>query len=145
MPTASSIVINDGQAVPVAHTFAYVPMPENVAGYEDRAGAVVVGYNRITMSLTRPRNQQLKGMAQPANRNYRARIKIDVPTLETVGTNDAGITPPPSVAYRTIADLTITIPERSTLANRKDALAYIKNVLSNAQAVALIHDLDPPY
>lgn len=141
MPVAGNIVIADGVAA--NHTFNYVPLPNNVAGFEDRAGGIMVGYNRITISLSRPKpNTSVRSVG---NRYYNALVKVEVPTLETLGTADSGLVPPPTVAYRTMVEMRFALPERSLLANRKDLLAYAKNLLSNAFITALIENYEVPY
>lgn len=141
MPAAGNIVIADGSAA--NHTFNYVPLPNNVAGFEDRAGGIMVGFNRLTMSLSRPKpNTSARSVG---NRYYNALLKVEVPTLEALGTADSGFTPPPTVAYRTMAEVRIALPERSLLTNRRDVLAYLKNLLGNSFVVALVENYELPY
>lgn len=144
MGQAANIVINDGLATPVAHTFAYVPYDNNIAGYEDRAAGIPIGYNRITISMRRPKSNT--AAASVASRNYRMVVKIETPKLETVSNSTvSGVAPAPTLSYRPMCTLEFVMPERSQLQDRKDLLAYIKNVLANAQITNLVHDFDPPY
>lgn len=140
MPQAANIVINDGQGSPVAHTFNYAPLPNNISSWEDRVGGVLVGYNSITMSYNRPKSNTTSKTV--GNRYYNAVIKLRVPTLETLGTADNGFTPPPTVAYNTMCEMRFALPERANLQNRKDILAFAKNLLSNAFVTALIENGD---
>jgi hypothetical protein len=46
-----------------------------------------------------------------------------------------GIQPAPTLAYNLIATVELVLPERSTLQQRKDLLAYVKNALSNTAVI----------
>lgn len=143
MPQASNMILNDGQTTPVAHTFNYVPYPNGISAFEDRAGGIMVGYNKITMGMTRPRpNVSAKTVA---NRFVNITLKVDRPTLESLGTADSGFTPPPTKAYSNLCEIRFSFPERSTLAERKDVLAYAKNLLANAFTTALVENYETPY
>lgn len=144
MGTATSIVLLDAASTPVSHTFAYNPMPQNVAGFEDRSIGVAVGYNRITMQLRRP--QPNRSRATVANRFYNATIKIESPILETVSNSTvSGIAPAPTVAYTTIAEMRFALPERSARVDRATIVKWAANLLLNSQVVTLIADLEMPY
>lgn len=139
MTAITNIVVNDAAATPVAHTFAPAKAEADYALLEDRAGGYYVGYNKLSFRLTRP-----KGLTGNA-RNLKLNIKIETPKLETLGTNSAGITPPPTVAYRPVAELVVTLPERSSLQDRKDLLAFVKNVLANATTTLAFEQYELPY
>jgi len=140
MSAIANIVINDGQGTPAAHTFAPAKASADYALLEDRAGGVYIGYNKLVFSLTRP-----TGTAQAATRNLKLSIKIETPKMETVGTNDAGLTPPPTVSYRPVVELTTVFPERCSLQDRKDLQAFIKNALSNAFVTDAFEKYELPY
>jgi hypothetical protein len=67
---------------------------------------------------------------------------ISLPVLETVGTADNGIPPPPTIAYVMKANLEFLLPERSTKQNRQDILAYAKNLLAAAVVTSVVQDLE---
>lgn len=142
MPQAANIVINDGAATPVAHT--HVPMGKDEKGVfwfeqTNPAPANSLGAKRIGLSLKRPQNgQRLNGKAL-------AVISLSVPTLETLGTNAAGITPPPTLAYEEYARVSIELPERSQKQERKDTRVLLQNLLGNANVISLIDDLQSTY
>lgn len=139
MTAIANIVVNDAAATPVAHTFAPAKAEADYALLEDRAGGFYVGYNKLSFRLTRPTGST--GNA----RNLKLNIKIETPKLETLGTNSAGITPPPTVAYRPVAELVVTLPERSSLQDRKDLHAFVKNVLANAATTLAFEQYELPY
>lgn len=139
MTAIANIIVNDGLATPVAHTFAPAKTVADFALLEDRVSGFYVGYNKLTFSLTRPNGKP--GSA----RNLKLNIKIETPKLETIGNNSAGLTPPPTVAYRPVAELIFTLPERCSLQDRKDLAAFTKNVLANANFDVAIQQYELPY
>lgn len=139
MSAIANIVVNDGLATPVAHIFSPAKTEADFAQLEDRAGGFYVGYNKLTYRLTRPVGNT------SSSRNLKLSIKIETPKLETLGTNQAGLTPPPTVAYRPVVELMVTLPERSSLQDRKDLLAFTKNVLANAASTLAFEQYELPY
>lgn len=139
MAARANVVINDGQATPVAHTFNPNAGDGNVPGvsvisYEDRSGGIQVGFPVITISTRRP-TKQLK--------NHKVTFTVKSPTLEVVSNSTvSGITPAPTVAYDVLFKGEFVLPERSTLAARKDLLAYARNLFANAVVTSAVHDLE---
>lgn len=142
MPQAANIVINDGAATPVAHTFTPLGKDEKgVFWFEQVIPAPTnpLGAKRIGISLSRPQNgNRLTGDA-------RAVVSLWSPVLETLGTNAAGIVPPPTLAYVNTDRQTFTLAERSTAQERKDVRVLMKNLLDNALVVSMIESLQPVY
>lgn len=142
MAARNNIVINDGQATPVAHTFNPNSGDGNVPGtsvieYEDRVSGIQVGFPKISFSTRKPTK---------TNRNYKVAIKVMVPVLETVSNSTvSGIAPAPTVAYVATFIGDFILPERCTLPVRKDLLAYVKNLLTNAATTSAIQDLESPW
>lgn len=140
MAAVVNIVLNDAQATPVAHTFIPLgPDGNGVWHFEDQSGTNPLGYNRITLSLQRP--PPSKSGDNSATRMARVKVAISCPTLETLGTADNGITPPPTVAYVVRASLEFMIPERATLQNRKDIRKYIDFLAAETQLTAMVESL----
>jgi hypothetical protein len=141
MGAIANIVINDGQGTPVAHTFAPAKTEADYALLEDRSAGIYIGFNKLTFSLTRP-----NGPSQQATRNLKLSIKIETPKLEVVSNSTvSGISPAPTISYRPVVELVATFPERSSLQDRKDLQAYIKNVLSNAFVTDAFEKFELPY
>lgn len=136
MTAFAAITLNDGQATPVAHTFAARRFDQNgAAKWQDISGGISAGFPTVTALLREP----LKGSKTPS---YRATIKIMAPTLEVVNASTYnGITPAPTKAYDCIGTVEFVIPERATLQNRKDILAYVANALAQADLKSLVVDL----
>lgn len=136
MAAAANIVLADGQASPVNHTFVPTKFENGIVFYFDRATGVVAGFPQLSISARLPDN---------VNANYKCTGRVVVPILETAATAASGFTPGPTVAYRNILDVSVVIPSRATLAERKDIYAYGKNLIAHAVFGALVQDMDPPY
>lgn len=143
MPVAAPIVINDGATSPVAHTFTPIGRDEKgVMWFEQTTPAPVnpLGAKRIGYRQSRvldPRGQ-LTGKSK-------AVFTVYVPTLETLGSNGAGITPPPTIAYVEESRHEFTLPERGLKQERKDTRVLAMNLLANALVIASIDDLQTIY
>ena len=136
MAQIANIVINDGKATPVAHTFAPVTSHDanGVAIWTDRSTGVAVGFPELSFKLASP---------SKASRNYKVTAKVTLPVLNvTSPSTGTGIQPLPSVAYSLIADVKLTIPEATLLADRKDFFAYVKNFLANAVWTAAVENYE---
>lgn len=146
MPALAAITINDGQATPVAHTFNPSGPDKNGVNYlYDRSGGIAIGFPAISIDLREPKPVPA-GAASVANRVYRATVKVVLPVLEvTSASTGTGIQPAPTKAYDLIARSEFVLPERSTLANRKDILAFVKNLLATATVTSLVQDLESIY
>lgn len=137
MPAIGNITINDGATTPVAHTFSPVGISGDVAKFADRSGGISLGFPQITISSVAPTK---------TSRLYKARIKVVLPVLEnSTGTASNGFAPAPTKAYDLMADMTFILPERSTQQNRKDLLAFVKNLLAHATPTSVIQDNDAVY
>lgn len=141
MAAIANIVLNDGQATPVAKTFAPAKTSADFALLEERSSGIYIGFNKLTMMIKRP-----EGPANQANRNLKLMIKIETPKLENVTNSTvSGIAPAPTISYRPVVELTATLPERCQLQDRKDLQAFIKNVLNNAFVTSAFENYELPY
>lgn len=144
MSAVANIVLQDAQATPVAHTFIPIgPDTNGVWWFEDQSASSPVGYNRISIQLVRAKNPTAGENA--GDRINRVKIGLHTPTLETLGTNDAGITPPPTVAYILRAQTEYIISDRSSLQNRKDVRKFNYNLQNDAQIIAMVEQLQNIY
>lgn len=145
MAAVANIVLADAQATPVNHTF--IPLGPDVNGvwwFEDQSASSALGYPRISLQLVRAA-VGTNGTVGAANRVNRVKCGIHLPVLETLGTNDAGVTPPPIIGYVNRANLELILPERNTLQNRKDMRKYAQFLLADAQVVAMAESLQAVY
>lgn len=129
------IVIND--SVPAAHTFSPARQSGDLVEWHDRVAGVVAGFNKISCSTR---------FAATRNAGQKITLKVMCPTLAvTAPTSGSGIQPNPVAAYTTWATVEFLLPEAAGLLQRKDILAYVKNLLANAQVTAMVENLDAPY
>lgn len=141
MAAATNLIINDGLNTPVAHTFEVAKLQPESALFEDRVSGIYIGYNKLVLSVARP-----QGDSKSATRNLKAVLRIETPKMETVSNNTySGVAPAPTVAYRPVAEVTFTLPERCSLQDRKDLLAYLKNALSSGAVDNLLQKFELPY
>jgi hypothetical protein len=122
MSAQAALVLNDGQATPVAHTFAPKGAKKNqngldIATWRDQSPANAEVYLSLVEQHSEPNG----------NRVEKFRYVITVPTPETVGTNDAGVVPPVTKAYDTIGVVEVWATTRATQQELKDIVAYVKN------------------
>jgi hypothetical protein len=138
MSAIAVLTLNDGAATPVAHTFSPVMIDSNgVAAYADRIGGVALGFPKVTFSVRPPTK---------TNRNYRVTAKIVTPVLEVTSPNTAtGIQPGPTLAYQPLVNVEFVLPERSSLQQRKDLLAYARNFLAHAVVTSAVQDFETVY
>lgn len=141
MGTAVNIVLNDAATTPVAHTFQPTNKDGNVMKWEELGVAsATVGNYYITAELVRAPSPSAK--TSSGERNNRVKVTLHLPTLETLGTDDNGILPPPTVAYvcRAMGGEYI-LPERSTAQERKNLRKMNYELQNNAQVIAMIESL----
>lgn len=138
MSAIAPLTLADGQATPVNHTFNPVNVDSNgVAKWADRIGGIALGFPVVTVSLRQP---------TAASRNYKLVAKVVTPVLDISSPSTAtGIQPAPSKAYDLTANIEFVLPERSTLQQRKDLMAYVKNFMANAAMVNAINDFESVY
>lgn len=128
MSAIANVVINDGQATPVAHTFAPVTIDaQGVAKWADRSNGISVGFPTLSYSLKSPSGN---------SKSYKLTAKATLPVLDvTSPSTSTGIQPAPTVGYTLIANMEFVLPERSSLQDRKNLLAYARNFLANAAVI----------
>lgn len=138
MSAFAPIVLADGQATPVNHTFAPVSIDSaGVAKLVDRVSGISIGFPALTLSVRPP----AKG-----GRNHRVTAKIVIPTLEATSPSTAsGIQPAPMKAYDCIATVEFVLPDRCTALERANVLAYTRNLLANANLVNAVTTFETVY
>lgn len=129
MPAISTLTINDGQTVPVAHTYSPVSTSGAHAYWADRSPSSPAGYLKIDHNVENPNGKSSM---------YRISLGTGQPVLGTVdGT---------SVVVRTSsASVVFNIHPDSTLAERGDLFAYVKNLLANADIKTSVMNIEPFY
>ena len=138
MTAIAALTLADGQTTPANHTFNPVNIDQaGVAKWADRSGGIALGFPVVTFSMRNP---------SKTSRNYKVMGKVVVPVLEVTSPSTAsGIQPAPTLAYNLTFNFDMVLPERSTLAQRNDLLAYSKNVLSHAVISAAVQSFESVY
>lgn len=138
MAAFAPIVLADGKATPVNHTFDPSSInADGLARWTDRSGGIAVGYPVITHLVKSP----TKGSSV-----YRVTAKVVLPILEiTSPATSTGIQPAPTKAYDLIFTVEAVLPERSTLGDRKDANAFLHGFLLSPQWIAAVNNFETNY
>lgn len=118
MAIIANLVLADGQATPVNHTFTPVGTKNAIAIWKDKATGIPAAYPTITYGLREP------SKVYPA---YKVSTKVALPVLETAPTFLV-----PTKAYELLLTIEAVLPDRCTDQNRKDLYAYGVNLLANA-------------
>lgn len=139
MPQVAALTINDGQGTPVPHVFNPVNLTDGVQFYADQSSGVSLGFPKVSHQLRVPASN---GRRSDVSRNYRLKLKVTLPEMETLGTADSGLTPPPTKAYESIFTGEFVLPERASSAHRADLLAYVRNYLADAIVTSFVEDLE---
>lgn len=142
MPAVASFTINDGQGSPVAHTFDPIgrDAKTGVYWYEQVTPAPTNKLGAVRIGIKTVRKAQVGSTLEESSH---VSYSITVPTLETLGTNDAGLTPAPTISYQEKARLVFDLAERATTQERKNARVFSANLLAHAIVVANIDTLSP--
>lgn len=143
MGAVATIALNDGLATPVSHSFIPLYQDKGVWWFEDQSASTPLGYNRLSIQFVRAGNPAPGSDA--SGRVNRVKIGFHCPRLATLGTNDAGLTPPPTVQYVNRSMTEFIISDQSTAQEREDIRLYTMNVLANASLVSMIESLQGLY
>lgn len=138
MTAIAALTLADGQTTPANHTFNPVNIDQaGIAKWADRSGGIAIGYPVVSFAMRSP---------SKGSRNYKVTAKVVTPVLEvTSPSTGTGIQPAPTKAYDLLATVEFILPERSTLDQRKDMLAYLKNYLASAVVTAAVNDFESVY
>jgi len=131
MPAIGNVTINDGATTPVAHTFGVVTTDGKVATYADRSGGIPAEFPLLKISSTVPAGTQ---------RYFRVEMSISMPK--------SAVDPQTGKSYiarQTQSRSIFTLPETGVLQERKDILAFTKNLLALALTTILVQDLEAVY
>lgn len=124
MAQNGNIVLYDGKATPVAHTFYPVSAKNNIFLYRERvAGVPLAGQAslRIDMSKVDPNKVSI------------ATASLAIPILELVGSaNAAGYTAAPKVAHTVRAEAKFYVHPRALEAEVKDARVMLQELHINS-------------
>ena len=133
MAAIANLVLADGQATPVNKTFTPMDCTSELATWTDRSSGIAIGMPNVTMSVI------------TGKESVRVLGKVSLPILETISGSDGGYTPSPKVAYTVMAKAELVLPNRSTLQNRKDVQAFLKNFITNAVVTKAVEEFERPF
>lgn len=135
MTAFATIVLADGLVSPVNHNFSPTDIVGGKATYHDRISDYPIGYPELTIAVYRPTSAQLRAKGDRLDQaNYKTVVQISVPVLDvTAPASGSGVQPAVSKAYSCDVQMTFTSPARSSLATRKDAFAYAKNLFAKTE------------
>lgn len=134
MSAIAPIVIADGQATPVNHTFNPVVSAPEAFYRESIANLPLVGQGTVTLKM------------KADGALTRVTCVLALPALEVVtGQNSSGYSAGPKVAYSNTIKAEFILPTRGTAQQRKDLRVLLKNLLDNAQIIDVIENLNTPY
>ena len=129
MPAIAALVINDGAATPVAHTFSPVTTDGSLAKWADRSPSIAAGYRTITEEVLEPSGQR---------KAYKVTFGCYFPTVATVNGVDT------VVRFSSFSGSFNMAPD-STVQERDDALTYVINLFSHASVRQSVENLEPFY
>lgn len=121
--------ILDGQATPVAKSFAPERVSPDSSIFTERTSGISAGFKRITVRFS-PANSK--------RATNRVDVDVDLPVLSTVN----GVS---TVAYVGRFKGYFVIPDTMTAGERADLAAFAANSFDNALIRGVIKDLDPMY
>lgn len=129
MPAFTSIVINDGQGTPVAHTFSPLNKEGGAAYFVDRSPANAVGWLKVKHEIV---------MGKTPTAANRVKIDFTCPVLATI---NSVLT---KVRMSSSSQVFNFAPD-ATDQERKDLRAYNQNWLGHASVKTSIETLEPFY
>lgn len=133
MPAITTLTLNDGQASPVAHNFVPVTTTGGSAVWADRIATGSAFWLRLTNDVIVPSTKKL-GAEKPIVNRW----AINLP----VGITANGAT---ELDHFNTVSVNFYFSPRSSDAERKDAVAYAKNLLANATVFDGAWKIEPFY
>lgn len=132
----ANIVLNNGATTPVAKTFTFAMQNGLLFQYNEMSPGTYEGFNILTISI-RP--------AAAANQGHKVTLKLKAPVLAvTAPASGTGVQPNPVKAYESVFMAEFMLPKAASIENRKDILAFAKNLLASSTLTTLVQDLATP-
>lgn len=131
MPTATDIILNDGQATPVAHTFTPQSVTPQRAVLVDRAGSgtTSAGHYELILSFSKAGNGRTTN---------RVGVRVNLPIEQTVDGRA-------EIAFTARFNGEFILPDDMTEAERDDIMAFVANAMAHADISDYVEELDPLY
>lgn len=136
MAAIAPIVILDGQAVPVSHTFNPITSGVSSLFRESITNLALIGQGWLGINVKKDNGNGLNKVI----------LTLDLPALEVItGSNSSGYSAAPKIGYENKAVVTFFLPSRATSQQRKDLRVLLANSLLNAQVIDVIENVVAPY
>lgn len=129
MAAQASYTLTDAETVPINHVFT------NRGVLSDPKSGKVVATWKKPSAVNAEGDYVLKAHYSEgvgANGVDKITYVLTIPSLETVGTNDAGITPPAQKAYEMIGVAEFRLPRRTTAQQRKNLVYMLGDLVTEA-------------
>lgn len=132
MAQISQLSLADGQTTPASHVFKpTLPQQGSTpAQWVNAESATLVGNRKVTLRVAERQNK------------YEVEVRVTDPVLSVISETCCDMQNVPAVAYTNTFSGTFTIAKSATLQNRKDILAYAKDILAAAAIVSAVEDLE---
>jgi len=131
-----SLTLTDAAGTPVNRTFNATQSSPDLTIWKDFVtnSGYPVGAGVASLSVK-----------ENANGVTRVSGKLVLPTMETVsGDTDLGFAPVPTKAFEVIGSFDLVFPARSSLQNRKDLSAMLKDLLNDAVVTSAVESFVHP-
>lgn len=129
MPALANIAIQDGAASPVTHTFVPNDSDNGKSTFANSAPGIPMGYELLDLQFIKPKSPTAA---------YRLIGKLVLPTLTSVN----GVQ---TVTSKNTVNFDINLDQRSTAAERKNAVTLLKNLCANSNVVTMVESLENFY
>lgn len=138
MTNVIRIILADGQSTPVNHNFDLVKVDQKgIAKFTDRSSGIAIGFPVLTHLLEEP---------SKTAKSYKVSGRVALPILETISNGSAsGYAPAPQLAYTLFSEVRCTLPERSSMADRKNLIAYTRSYVNSSEFASAVLNYDTVY
>lgn len=135
MAIRGNITLTDAATTPVNHVYYPLRSAGDILFWQDRtATPVLAGQNKLSV-------QQRTATKQ--SKATKVTWKLELPILEqTSPSTTTGIQPAPTVAYSNLVSIEFVMADRSSLQERKDMLAQVRDLLGEAIVTVQVQDMD---
>jgi hypothetical protein len=137
MAQITAITLTDAASTPVARVFNPAKREGDVYRYDHRGGGIVAGYGQLTISQKLP---------SKTSKYTTVQMRLVDPILEqTSPSTSTGIQPAPTVAYSNGVEIKFTCHERSSVQDRKNLLAMVRDLVDEALTTNAVENYDFAY
>jgi len=137
MAQLTAITLTDAASTPVNRAFNPAKRDGDVYRWDYRGSGIVAAYDQLTISTRLP---------SKAAKATKVTMRLTCPSMEQTSASTAtGIQPAPTVAYTSVGEITLVLPERSNLQDRKNLLAMLRDLIDESLTTAVVENYDAPY